>query len=146
MKIVAVQHLDIFECAYVKGRGDSTLVSLRADGRASHTVSLPRQRTPASGGPTVAAYLDAEMKTLHAWLDPVSGEYFVANAHMPRPAFFATIVAIVLALNVMALMHVDDRRMGGTMACLAVGAVIALVRQKLRDRRLESTLRTTLPR
>ena len=86
------------------------------------------------------------MKTLHAWLDPVSGEYFVANAHMPRPAFFATIVAIVLALNVMALMHVDDRRMGGTMACLAVGAVIALVRQKLRDRRLESTLRTTLPR
>lgn len=66
--------------------------------------------------------------------------------HMPGPSFFATFALVLLALGTMALLHVDDRWMSGTMACVAVGALIALARQKLRDRRLEPTLRAALAR
>ncbi len=145
MKIVVVQRLDIIECVHVKGRADGTLVSLRADDRASYTVSLPRRRTPSAGGPSVAAYLDPAMKTLHAWLDPVSGEYFVADAHMPGASFFTMIAVVLLALGTMAFLGLDGRWMGAVLACLAVGSLIALAWQKVRDQRLEAVLRAALP-
>ena len=144
MKVVVVDRLEIIECFHVKGRGSGTLVSLRADDHASFTVSLGGSRNPSPGGPAVLAYLDRDMKTLHAWLDPVSDEYFVADMHMPSASFLASILVALIALGAVALLGLDPRFMGVVILCLIAGSGIAFVRQRVTNRRLESVLRAAL--
>ena len=144
MRVVVVDRLEIIECCHVKGRGSGTLVSLRADGRNSFTVSLGGLRNPSAGGPTALAYLDRDMKTLHAWLDPVSDEYFVANMHMPSASFVVSILAALLGLGAVAVLGLDPRFARIIIACLIVGAGIAFVRQQFENRRLEALLRAAV--
>ena len=144
MKLVVVDRLEIIECVHAKGRGQDTLVSLRADGRTSYTISLAGPRHPSSGGPSVVAYLDPGMKTLHAWLDPASGEYFVANLHMPGPAFFASILLALLAVATVILLRLDPDWLGLVLAGFFLGSCIAFARQQIANRRLEPVLRAAL--
>ncbi len=144
MKVVVVDRLEIIECCHVQGRGSGTLVSLRADDRISFTVSLGGSRHPSPGGPTAVAYLDRDMKTLHAWLDPVSDEYFVANMHMPGASFVVSILAALLGLGAVAFLRLAERFASLIILCFIAGSLIAFVRQQLENRRLESVLRAAL--
>ena len=144
MTIVHTNRIEIIECVHVRGRGSSTLVSIDADGKRHFTISLGGIRNLTSGGPTVINYLGSETKVVHAWLDPVTGEYFVANAHAPTAAFWVAIMSALIAVAIVISLGFSSTLIGLIMLVLAVGSGAALVRQAIWNRRLESRLRAAL--
>lgn len=78
MQCIPIHKLRVFDVAHFEDRGRklNTLLSLEIDGVRVYSLSMARVVTPSSCENTVGMFKSDDIRSIYAWLDPVSKDFY----------------------------------------------------------------------
>lgn len=146
MQIVPIKNILIFDIAKSGGRDQRTYFSLEIDGFNVYSKSVHGFPTLNSGGNTIGAFQNEQRDSLFAWIDPLSGEFFVTTDEgtfkplMAMPGVIFVLVALIIKFTGVW----PDAPLQMFVIPVLLGALVGAVLKKVADHKLESILRSRL--
>ena len=83
MQIHLARSFDVFDVAYLRAKGERTLLSVRIDGHPHFGLELEGLQKPSSGANVPVALDGPNNDRLIAWLDPATNKYFATENWNP---------------------------------------------------------------
>lgn len=144
MRITRIKKIFVFDVAKTNNRGQLTRFSVEIDGATVYSKAILGYPILNSGANTVGAFKNERFDSLFAWIDPVSGEFFVTTddgtfrPSMLVPGFILVAIAILMRRVGMW----PDAPLVIFVVPVLLGALVAVVSKKFADRKLERLLRS----